>query len=273
MSSKAEALPRITIITSTFNCAEALKKTVASIREQTYRNIQWIVADGASADGTVDVIKDNLDIATHWFSEPDSGIYDAWNKACQLIDGEWVLFLGAGDMLYLPETLELAAPVLHALNGDIIIGYGDVFQYKNNQLKFHFGEVDLKAWQTLRPALPCHQGVFQRSLELKIEKPFDDRYKIAADSKQMLMALHNGNISYININVAIMDMLGVSAHPRTSIKVLKELIALEKDLGYKIPKINKARHTSIIIIKFLLYKLTNEKTIEIFASLKRNIFK
>lgn len=268
MSFHDSALPRITIITSTFNCAEALKKTAASIREQTYRNIQWIVADGASRDGTIDVIKANQDIVANWFSEPDSGIYDAWNKACQLINGEWVLFLGAGDVLYAAESLQKASPVLSELANNIAIAYGDVYQFEGSQLRFHFGEVDLTAWQALRPALPCHQGVFQRSATLKVGKPFDDSYKIAADSKQMLLTLSTYKAQYIDIDVSIMDMLGVSAHPKTSIKVLRELINLENDIGYKTPTANKIIHISKIITKFLLHKLAGEKTFKKISNIK-----
>lgn len=258
MSPHDTTQPRITIITSTFNCAEALKKTAASLREQTYRNIQWIVADGASRDGTVDIIKENQDIVTDWFSEPDSGIYDAWNKACQLINGDWVLFLGAGDVLYTTDTLQQAAPVLQALGDDIVIGYGDVYQYDNDVLRYHFGEVDLNSWQIYRPTLPCHQGVFQRGESLRQDKPFDDSYRVVADSKQMLLILRSRKASYIKINISIMDMLGISAHPKSAIKVMNEFIMLEADLKYNIPIKKKATYITKTFIKYFIYKITNK---------------
>ena len=90
--------PSITIVTSTFNCAEDLELTAQSVRNQKYENIQWIVADGESTDGTADVINSNLDVVTNWFSEKDRGIYDAWNKASRFIVNDWVIFLGAGDV-------------------------------------------------------------------------------------------------------------------------------------------------------------------------------
>nr|WP_294867109.1 glycosyltransferase family 2 protein [uncultured Pseudogulbenkiania sp.] len=269
MSSHDTALPRITIITSTFNCAEALKKTAASIREQTYRNIQWIVADGASRDGTVDVIKENQDIVTDWFSEPDSGIYDAWNKACQLIDGDWVLFLGAGDVLYAADTLWQAVPALEALGEDIVIGYGDVYQFDADVLRYHFGEVDLDSWQIYRPTLPCHQGVFQRGDSLRKEKPFDDSYRVVADSKQMLLALRNKKARYIKVDVSIMDMLGISAHPKSAIKVMHEFFRLENDLDYDIPIAKKLTYITKCHLKFLIFKLTKNNTISRFNQIKK----
>uniref|UniRef100_UPI0018EAE01E glycosyltransferase n=1 Tax=Aquitalea sp. ASV11 TaxID=2795103 RepID=UPI0018EAE01E len=103
---------RITVITSTYNCAEALTKTAESIRCQSYKNIQWIIADGASTDATLSVIKQNSDIVSHWESEPDNGIYDAWNKACRHINGDWVIFIGAGDLFIDKDTVKRVAQTL-----------------------------------------------------------------------------------------------------------------------------------------------------------------
>ena len=91
--------PLITVITSTFNAAAYLAQAAQSIRQQTYRNIEWLIVDGGSTDGTVDVIRANEDVIDYWLSEPDSGIYDAWNKALPHAAGCWVIFLGADDQL------------------------------------------------------------------------------------------------------------------------------------------------------------------------------
>jgi len=89
--------PLVSIITATFNAAEHLPRTVNSIRNLTYGNIEWIVVDGASTDKTVDLIRQNEDIVDYWVSEADGGIYDAWNKGISLARGDWIAFLGAGD--------------------------------------------------------------------------------------------------------------------------------------------------------------------------------
>src|SRR5699024_5468308 len=103
-------LPIITIITSTYNVVQDLQWTIDSIREQTYPNIQWIIADGASTDGTVKMFEANSELIDYWFSEPDTGIYDAWNKALEHVKGDWLQFIGAGDELYGTSTLEKVAP-------------------------------------------------------------------------------------------------------------------------------------------------------------------
>ena len=96
--------PLVTIITATFNAAAHLPKTIQSIRGLTYKNIEWIIIDGGSTDQTVELIIKNEDVVDYWVSEPDFGIYDAWNKGLEKANGEWIAFLGAGD-LYMPEAL------------------------------------------------------------------------------------------------------------------------------------------------------------------------
>jgi glycosyltransferase involved in cell wall biosynthesis len=99
-----QSLPLVTIITATFNAAHELPRTIQSIRELTYKNIEWIVIDGNSSDNTIKLIHDNGDIINEWISEPDSGIYDAWNKGVSKANGDWIAFLGAGDT-YKPESI------------------------------------------------------------------------------------------------------------------------------------------------------------------------
>lgn len=244
----------ITIITSTLNCASALSRTADSIRGQTYKNIQWIVADGGSNDGTLNVINANGDIISCYSSERDSGIYDAWNKACKLIRGDWVIFLGAGDVFSRQDVLELVSGKLEKIPMDVVIAYGNVVQEKNGKEIFRYGEVDLKAWEIYRPKLPAHQGVFQRA-EIFGENPFDIQYKVAADSKFMLQALKQGSAFYFNIDVCIMEPGGISSHPKHAIRVMKELFKLEGDVGYVIPVAKRIEFIFRIYLKAFFYEL------------------
>ena len=81
--------PLISIITATYNDKLQLLKTSESIKESTYRNIEWVVIDGLSTDGTFEWLKSNTDVVRKWVSEPDCGIYDAWNKGLAKAEGEW----------------------------------------------------------------------------------------------------------------------------------------------------------------------------------------
>lgn len=259
----------ITVITSTFNCGDDLKITADSIRKQTCKNIQWIVADGLSVDSTLDIINDNLDIISNWFSESDTGIYNAWNKACQLIEGEWVVFLGAGDYFHSNDTVQIICEKLSKLTPEVFIAYGDVLQLDNNILKIRHGKVNLHDWQICRPALPCHQGVFQRSSTLRSVKPFDESYKIVSDTKLVFNTLKNGDIYYLDVIVSVMDMWGVSAHPKYSIRVMKEFLSLEKELGYKMPFLKKIKYILVVYSRYFIFKLLNERVVEWMSSLFR----
>ena len=92
--------PRISIITVVYNGASTLEQTILSVLKQTYSRIEYIIIDGGSKDGTVDIIKKYQDRIAYWVSEPDEGIYDAMNKGIRHASGDWIYFLGADDILY-----------------------------------------------------------------------------------------------------------------------------------------------------------------------------
>lgn len=262
---------RITIITSTLNCAASLERTAASIRAQTYRNLQWIVADGASTDGTLEVIRRNSDIISHWFSETDKGIYDAWNKACRLIYGEWVLFLGAGDLLADRDTSERAARQLAGLSTDILVAYGNVVQKAKGQVLYRYAEVDLGSWQLCRPALPPHQGAFHRAQVLRQPGPFDESYRIVADSKLLLQIVRPGNVVYLDMDVAEMEAGGVSSDPAWTLKIMKEFLRLESDLGYRIPRGKRLWYVARNRAKWVLFQVAGAGIVERVVQVKRRI--
>jgi glycosyltransferase involved in cell wall biosynthesis len=89
--------PQVSIITVTYNAEKYLEQTIKSIMEQDYPNIEYIIIDGASTDGTIDIIKKYEKYITRWISESDNGIYDAMNKGIKLTTGNWINFMNAGD--------------------------------------------------------------------------------------------------------------------------------------------------------------------------------
>lgn len=96
---------KISIITICFNASDGLSKTITSVRQQSFTDYEYIIVDGASNDNTLDVIKQNEDVITHWVSEPDKGIYDAMNKGIKMAHGEWVIMMNAGDIFADSEVL------------------------------------------------------------------------------------------------------------------------------------------------------------------------
>ena len=105
---------KVSIITVVLNDKVGFEHTAKSIVEQTaFELVEWIVIDAASTDGTVDVIKQYSSQITYWVSEPDKGIYDGMNKGINNANGEYLLFLNAGDTLYSRNTIENIIPIRH----------------------------------------------------------------------------------------------------------------------------------------------------------------
>lgn len=98
-------MDKITIVTVTYNCSKILKETLESCINQDYENVEYIIIDGASTDGTLDIINQHSENISFILSEPDKGIYDAMNKGIEHATGEWIFFLNAGDKFYSNKTL------------------------------------------------------------------------------------------------------------------------------------------------------------------------
>ena len=89
---------KVTIVTVCYNAVAEIERTILSVINQTYRNVEYIIIDGGSTDGTVEIIKKYRAQIAYFVSEPDSGVYDAMNKAVKIATGEWINFMNAGDI-------------------------------------------------------------------------------------------------------------------------------------------------------------------------------
>ncbi|MGZ4970754.1 MAG: glycosyltransferase family 2 protein, partial [Methylobacter sp.] len=129
---KQKDAPLISIIIAVFNCAKTLQQCIDSVAQQTYANKELIIIDGGSKDGTVDVLESNGDKLGYWLSEPDNGIYNAWNKGLSQAKGEWICFLGADDFFWDAQVLERMAAQLATVPADIRVAYGQIMLLNND---------------------------------------------------------------------------------------------------------------------------------------------
>jgi glycosyltransferase involved in cell wall biosynthesis len=186
----------ITIVTVTFNTKKYIEKTIKSIVEQTYKHIEYIIIDGASTDGTIDLIKEYEDYIDYWISEKDNGIYDAMNKAIARASGRWIYFLNSDDVFYDKNTLEILSQYL---SDNIDILYGDLIYIENNKQRY-LQPSGIKSIYQHPPA--WHQGMIVKT-DFHKNLPFDLKYKSCGDYDFMVRAyLQNAKFKYINIPFA-----------------------------------------------------------------------
>ena len=209
----------VTIITVCRNHAQELERTIRSVESQTWQEREYLVIDGASTDDTLDVIKAHEASITRWVSEPDQGIYDAMNKGVRMAQGEWVIFMNAGDTFASDDTLQRV--FVSPQDADVI--YGDVIK----------GELVKKAEapRNAHRMFYCHQSAFVRTRCLR-EFPFDIRHRMSADFKQVKQLYLSGKtFLQLDFPVANFDTQGVSNKNRSAglydnIQVIRETDSL-----------------------------------------------
>ena len=163
---------KITVITVTFNAREALERTIQSVIRQDYSALEYIIIDGGSQDGSLELIKQYSPQLAHWTSEPDRGIYDAMNKGIACAQGEYCIFMNAGDTFTDEHVVSRVFSELHPA-ADVI--YGDIL--KNGRLKKSLSP------RNCHKMFYCHQSVFTRTDCLR-RFPFDITHRYSADFKQ-----------------------------------------------------------------------------------------
>lgn len=197
--------PKITVVTVCYNAERDIEKTMLSVINQTYDNIEYIIVDGASKDGTMQVVEKYKDKITMIVSEPDKGIFDAMNKGIQFASGEWLNFMNVGDKFYDDNVIENL--FIDSIGDNVGVVFGDT--YNNNGL--YKMRPFIYTPDKLCPMGICHQSLFVRT-SLAKENPFDPSYKVAADYNMIRCIFDKGYaFKEVHTPVAVYDMFGYSA--------------------------------------------------------------
>lgn len=216
---------KVSVVTVVFNGVSIIENTIKSVINQTYDNLEYIIIDGGSTDGTIDIIKKYEDKITFWLSESDRGIYDAMNKSIDRLSGLWVNFMNAGDYFY----SENAVMEIFGQNED----------YSSYAAVYGDAEYRLKRFSYIRPAYDCdrdhfmpfsHQAAFVRS-DIAKKNKFNMKYRIAADTEFFLRLNREGyNLKHIPVTVCSYDASeGFSMN--NEVKHAKEFIAMQIEYG------------------------------------------
>ncbi len=182
--------PTLTVITVVYNNVRDIERTIRSVIHQTYPQIEYIIIDGNSIDGTVDVIKRYAGHISQWISEPDKGIYDAMNKGLSHATGDYVLFMNSGDEIYAEDTV--AQVFASAPDADIYYGETEMYDedwqslgLRRHAIPTHFN------WRSFRFGMSIsHQAIYIRR---SIVGRYDPRYQLSADIDWIISAAKKAN--------------------------------------------------------------------------------
>jgi glycosyltransferase involved in cell wall biosynthesis len=203
-------LPKISIITIVRNGCEFIEQTIKSVLSQRYDNIEYIVIDGGSTDGTVDIIKSYESKIAKWISEKDEGIADAFNKGLSFVTGDYVLFLNSDDSLANPDVVEIMAhKIIENKLPTLIYGDCDVLDRSSGRMMYRasikFSPQGLKRGQMLpHPSLLIHRTYFEKY------GLFDTRFKIAMDYELLLRGGLKERVVHVPLLVTCVRNSGMS---------------------------------------------------------------
>jgi hypothetical protein len=233
--------PLISIVVATYNSERTLERCLESVMAQTFPSWELQVIDGASKDRTLEIVRASQarDSRIQLSSEPDRGIYDAFNKGVRRSRGDWILFLGSDDWLWDPSSLERIVPGLKkARDQGIRVAYGKVAVVTSLGETLH---LEGEPWEKIGKkflqiiTLP-HQGTFQHRALFDEHGLFDESYRISGDYEFLLRELKSRPAYFCpNGTVSAMSVGGVSSQLENTLKILAELARARRQNGLRSP--------------------------------------
>ena len=197
-------IPTFSVITITYNAAATLEETILSVISQTYHHVEYIIVDGASTDGTMQIVERYRNKINKVVSEPDKGLYDAMNKGIDLATGDYLVFLNAGDSFHADTTLQ---QMVHTIKGkelpDILYGNTAIVDAQRHFVRMRrLAPPDELSWKSFRQGmLVCHQAfIVKRTLA----EHYNRQYSFSSDFdwciRMMKKAhtLHNTHLTLID---------------------------------------------------------------------------
>lgn len=188
---------KISIVTVCYNAVDTIEETILSVLSQSYDNIEYIIIDGGSKDGTLDIIKQYEDKLTYWISEPDHGIYDAMNKGIMHATGDFINFMNAGDSFFDSSVVERVVRKIPVSLPTVV--YGNTLEiYSNKQ----FLRRSLPSKYLRKKGILCHQSAFI-STDYHRRNLYNLNYKILSDFNFFFRAYNYDNQSFLQLDDVI----------------------------------------------------------------------
>ena len=200
--------PLISIVIAVFNGEDYLEDAILSVINQTYDNVEHIIIDGGSTDGTLDIIKKYTDKIDYWISEKDKGIYDAWNKTIQISCGQWIGFLGADDFYEL-NAIQMYVEKINLYNEVEFISSQSYFCTKDKKIVRKVG----KSWNWKDFSIYmniAHVGSLHRKSLFEKYGIYDINFKVCGDYDLLLRAGNKLKVGFVNQILCNMRIGGIS---------------------------------------------------------------
>jgi glycosyltransferase involved in cell wall biosynthesis len=252
----------ISIVVATCNSHTTLQQCIDSVVRQTYPHKELIVIDGGSSDGTVDLLKANQQVIAYWVSEPDRGIYHAWNKGLARAGGEWICFLGADDHFWNEHVLTRMAGELAKLPLDIRIAYGQIMLLNvSGEPLYVVGEPWEKLKQRfLKSMCIPHPGMMHRRSLFKQHAGFDESFRIAGDYEFLLRELKTADAVFVPtfVTVGMRQGEGESSHPASTLRLLHETRRAQRMHGQQFPSLSWLFSMMKVYLRLLLWRVFGE---------------
>jgi len=247
--------PTLSIITVVYNNVRDIERTLLSVLNQSYAHIEYIVVDGASSDGTLEIIQRYQDRLSKVVSEKDAGIYDAMNKGLALASGDYVLFMNSGDELYAPDTVKNVFST--APNADIYYGETEMFNEAWQSIGKRRHSVPEKfTWQSFRFGMTIsHQAIYIR---ITLTEPYDRQYELSADIDWILTAAKKAKTS-VKVSGYVAKYLVGGMSKKSHQQSLKERFAIfTKHYGLLPNLVNHVVIAAKLSFYYLCYGRTND---------------
>lgn len=246
---------KISIITIVYNNVRDIEYTISSVLNQSYPDIEYIVIDGASTDGTLDIINRYKDRINTIVSEKDAGIYDAMNKGLALATGDYVLFLNSGDELYDNDTIRCI--VEKGKGADIIYGETKLVDEQRHIIADRRHRApDKFDWQSFRYGMNiCHQAIY---IKRSITEPYDLNYHLSADIDWIIRAAKKAKTTQNVHNYVARYLVGGMSQKRHRQSLKERYQIFKKHYGC----FNNLINHGIIALRLFKHRMKHGKTRE-----------
>lgn len=249
MKNSSDSNPLLSVITVTYQAEKTIELTLKSLYQQTWKDYEHLIIDGASTDRTKEIVELHKTDRTYWYSEPDQGLYDAMNKGIRKAKGTYVMFLNAGDQLSRPTVLE---EVFAQCSNDPDFIYGNTLRlYRDGSMKgWHkpFPAPESLSWKSfLNGMVVCHQAMIVKRAICPL---FDLKWKHVADIDWSIRTLKRAKTICCYPEVMILFLEGGYSQTHKKVSLMERFRLLTHHFGL-IP-------TLIQHVKILYYHLFKE---------------